>query len=103
MKKKVQNSRMFLAGLALLIGSSFAWAVPAQWLTGAEEVAAGYSLPGDANGDGVVDVVDVTTVVDFILEKATPTDAQKALVDINNDGSIDVVDLTSIVDIILGK
>ena len=103
MKKKLQNSRMYLAGLALLVGSSFAWAMPSQWLTSAEETADAYGKPGDANGDGAVDVVDVTTIVDFILGKATPDDATKARVDLNQDGSIDVVDLTATVDIILGK
>ena len=103
MKKKLQNSRMYLAGLALLVGSTFAWAMPSQWLTSAEEAAAEYGVPGDANGDGSVDIVDVTTTVDFILGKATPDDATKARVDVNKDGSIDVVDLTTIVDVILGK
>lgn len=103
MKKKVQNSRMFLAGLALLIGSSFAWAVPAQWLTGAEEVAAGYGLPGDANEDGTVDIVDVTTVVDHILGTSILKDQAFTNADVNADSSVDIVDLTSIIDIILGK
>ena len=57
---------------------------------------------GDANCDGAVDVVDVTTVVDFILGKAQPTEEQRANADVNRDNSVDVVDLTSIVSIILG-
>ena len=57
---------------------------------------------GDANCDGAVDIVDVTTLVDFILAKDVPTDAQRANSDVNKDGSIDIVDLTSIVSIILG-
>ena len=59
-------------------------------------------VPGDANLDGSVDVVDVTTTVDFILQKAYPTDEQFQNTDVNKDGTIDVVDLTSIVSIILG-
>ena len=59
-------------------------------------------LLGDANCDGAVDVVDVTTVVDFILAKAQPTAEQRLNADVNKDQTIDVVDLTSIVSIILG-
>ena len=59
-------------------------------------------LLGDANCDGAVDVVDVTTVVDFILGKAQATGKQFVNADVNRDQSIDVVDLTSIVSIILG-
>ena len=59
-------------------------------------------VPGDANLDGTVDVVDVTTTVDFILQKAYPTDEQFLNTDVNKDGTIDVVDLTSVVSIILG-
>ena len=58
-------------------------------------------LLGDVNGDGSVDVVDLTRVVDFILEKAVPTVAERKRADVNKDASIDVVDLTTIVSIIL--
>ena len=59
-------------------------------------------LLGDADCDGIIDVVDVTTTVDFILMKAEPTEQQFNNTDVNKDGVIDVVDLTSIVSIILG-
>lgn len=117
------RSRFLLVAAIALIGGTLVWASRSsvaalssstsspstqsisKFFAAAEETAANYGevLAGDANLDGSVDVVDVTTVVDFILGKATPTDAQKANADVNNDGSVDVVDLTSIVDIILGK
>jgi hypothetical protein len=103
MKKKLQNSRMYLAGLALLAGSTFAWAMPSQWLTSAEEVAAGYGMPGDANEDGTVDIVDVTTVVDHILGNQPLEGQALKNADVNSDESVDIVDLTSIIDIILGN
>ena len=109
MKRKIHSYRLHIAGLILLIGGCLAWASAAGtsnslWAA-AEELASNYGGDiklGDANGDGVVDVVDVTTIVDFILEKQTPSDAQKANSDVNGDGTIDVVDLTATVQIILG-
>ena len=109
MKRKINSFRLHIAGLILLIGGCLAWASAAGtsnslWAA-AEELASNYGgtvMQGDANGDGTVDVVDVTTIVDFILEKSTPTDAQKANADVNGDGIIDVVDLTATVQIILG-
>ena len=110
MKRNFYSFRLHIAGLILLIGGCLAWASAAGtsnslWAA-AEELAGNYGGTevklGDANGDGTVDVVDVTTIVDFILEKSTPTDAQKANSDVNGDGTIDVVDLTATVQIILG-
>ena len=95
---------MFLAGLALLIGTSFAWAMPSQWLTSAEEVADGYEKPGDVNGDGNVTINDVTLAVDYLIGKLPiPDDATKNRVDVNKDGNITINDITLIVDYLLGK
>ena len=61
------------------------------------------AILGDANMDGVVDIVDVTTIVDFILMKNQPASEQQfANADVNGDGSIDIADLTSTVSIIQG-
>ena len=79
------------------------WTIFTNWqlfYLGASDVPAGKL--GDANLDGSVDVVDVTTTVDFILGKVQPNAQQFKNTDVNKDNSIDVVDLTSIVSIILG-
>ncbi len=55
-------------------------------------------LPGDVNGDGDVDVADVTTIVAMILDEDLLTDAG----DVNGDGDVDVADVTSLVARILG-
>ena len=55
---------------------------------------------GDANGDGVVDVADVVTIVNYILEKPGDTFVFEAA-DINHDGTIDVSDVVNTVNIIL--
>ena len=57
---------------------------------------------GDANGDGKVDVSDVTATINYILGKASGDFVFKAA-DVNEDGIIDVSDVTRIINIILGK
>ena len=109
MKRKIQSFRLHIVGLILLLGGCLAWASAAGksnslWAA-AEELASNYGgvvVQGDANCDGSVDIVDVTTIVDYILEKQIPNDQQKANADVNNDQVIDVVDLTATVQIILG-
>jgi hypothetical protein len=56
--------------------------------------------PGDANGDGVVDVADVVAIVNYILNKPGENFNEKAA-DVNEDGVIDVADVVAVVNIIL--
>lgn len=67
-----------------------------------KELAASSTRNGDINGDGEVNVADVTTLVDYILGK-NPTSCDEGACDINGDNEINVSDVTSLVDIILGK
>ena len=55
---------------------------------------------GDANGDGVIDVADITAVAGMILGTTAETTKNA---DANGDGAIDVTDITTIAGIILGK
>lgn len=55
--------------------------------------------PGDVNGDGMVNVSDVTALVSIILGN-TPMDAAA---DVNGDGVVNVSDVTALVSIILGN
>ncbi len=57
-------------------------------------------LPGDVNGDGKINVTDVTTLVNMIL-KVIPQNLTAG--DINGDGRINVTDVTALVNIILGQ
>lgn len=59
-------------------------------------------VKGDANGDGVVDVSDITTIAAFILGK-NPEVFNKANADVDGDGEITVSDITGTAGIILGK
>jgi len=56
---------------------------------------------GDVNLDGMVDVNDVTALVDIIL--GTWGTKRHGVTDINADESVDVNDVTALVDIILGN
>ncbi|MBR6339188.1 MAG: hypothetical protein IKR63_03550 [Alloprevotella sp.] len=55
--------------------------------------------PYDLNGDGTVNVGDVTTLVNMILGKAPMAEGA----DLNGDGSVNVGDVTTLVNTILGK
>ena len=58
--------------------------------------------PYDVNGDGTVNISDVTTLVDFVLGKNT-SPCVEAACDVNGDGSVNISDVTYLVDVILGK
>ena len=56
---------------------------------------------GDANGDGEVSVLDVTTLIDALL--GSSIDKFNAInADVNGDGSISVADVTTLIDKLLG-
>ena len=54
--------------------------------------------PGDINGDGEVNVSDVTALINKILGSSTYSDA---VCDINGDGEINVSDVTALINMIL--
>lgn len=58
------------------------------------------ALTGDANKDGVVDAVDVNTIVDYIMYKF-PKPFDFSLADVNADGMIDAADVMAVTDIML--
>jgi len=63
---------------------------------------AGSCTAGDVNSDGLVNVLDVVTVVNFIMGVATPNGDQECASDYNEDGLINVLDVVSIVNVIMG-
>ncbi len=60
-------------------------------------------LYGDLNSDGVVDILDVVTVVSIIMGNTTPDEYQLQAGDVNSDGNIDILDVVSMVSLILGR
>ena len=57
-------------------------------------------ISGDANSDNIVDIVDVTATVNYILGNPSENFNRRAA-DVNGDKTVDVVDVVAIVNIIL--
>lgn len=57
-------------------------------------------IKGDADNDGLINMIDVTVVINYILDKK-PEDFFFAGADTNNDGYINMSDVTNIINIIL--
>ena len=57
----------------------------------------GDGLRGDVNGDGVVNVADIASVIDVMAGGGN--EYEKAHADVNDDGAINVADIADIIDI----
>ena len=55
-------------------------------------------VAGDVNGDGDVNVIDITALIDEIMNDGTNPRA-----DVNGDGEINVIDITALIDIIMNS
>ena len=58
------------------------------------------TIPGDVNGDGLVNVTDIVATVNYIMEKPSDNFNEEAA-DLNGDGSINVTDIVKMVSIIM--
>ncbi len=58
---------------------------------------------GDVNMDTNIDVLDIVTIVNFIMGSDTPSDDEACAADYNEDGSIDVLDIVGMVNYIMGN
>jgi len=56
---------------------------------------------GDLNGDGIIDVLDLVTTINIIMDLVDPTSMQQFAGDINSDGIIDILDVVQLVNMIL--
>ena len=56
--------------------------------------------PGDVNGDGAIDVADISSVISVM---AGSKDIPLESADINGDGNVDVADISSVIDIMAGS
>ena len=56
-------------------------------------------VKGDANGDGIVDISDVSLVINMMLGKS----GYQQNCDMNNDGKIDITDVNMVINKMLGK
>ena len=70
-----------------------------SYVRGKLTIELGY-IPGDANGDGLVNVTDIVATVNYIMEK--PSEGfNKEAADLNGDGEINVTDIVKMVSIIM--
>ena len=58
------------------------------------------TIPGDVNGDGLVNVTDIVATVNYIMEKPSSNFNEKAA-DLNGDGKVNVTDIVMMVSIIM--
>jgi hypothetical protein len=58
---------------------------------------------GDVNGDGVVDVADIATIISIMAHVTVPDASPSGTADVNGDGVVDVADIASIISIMAEK
>jgi len=56
---------------------------------------------GDVNQDGILDVLDIIFVIDFIMGFTIPSELEFQRADINNDALVDILDIVAMVTIIM--
>ncbi len=56
---------------------------------------------GDVTEDGLIDILDVVTIVNIVLENVNPTNYQSIAADTNEDGIINIQDIIMIINIIM--
>ena len=59
-------------------------------------------LQGDVNCDGVVNIADVTVLIDYLLGNV-PEDFDTNAADVNGDSLINIADVTALIDLLLDK
>ena len=59
-------------------------------------------LYGDVNFDGTLNVTDIITMVNFVLNTTIPTEEEFLTADINQDGILNILDVIGVVSEILG-
>jgi len=68
---------------------------------GAYEAASDDVLVGDVNNDGVINISDVTALIDLILGDGEIASDMFKRADVNGDGVINISDVTALIDLIL--
>ena len=101
-----RSANMWTSALNLAFGDSFL-SIPTG-VIGSDTTSPVYldleytGLRGDINGDGVVDVTDVSIAIDIVLGKDS-NDNYGGAADLDGNGGVDVTDVSMLIDIVLGK
>ena len=59
------------------------------------------TVNGDINGDGIVDVEDLSLLIDVVLGRAANRDNLPGDPDVDGNGAVDVGDVSALIDIII--
>ena len=59
-------------------------------------------LYGDVNFDGTLNVTDIITMVNFVLNTQIPTEEEQLTADINQDGILNILDVIALVGEVIG-
>lgn len=62
----------------------------------------GNVLPGDTNGNGMLDISDVTELIDYLLG-GTNSNVDPDAADVDRDGRIDINDVSTLIDLLLSN
>ncbi|MBO7139861.1 MAG: hypothetical protein J6W19_04730 [Prevotella sp.] len=57
------------------------------------------TIKGDVNGDGTVDVADISAIIDIMAGATVPGASASGAADVNSDGTVDVADISAVIDI----
>ena len=60
-------------------------------------------LIGDLNADGIINILDLVSIVNIIIGATEPNASELVTADLNNDGIIDVLDLVQLLNLILNS
>ena len=82
----------------VVVSNNQGQSIPAAGVSGS---LCGGGLQGDIDGDGALTVLDVVSIVNFVLGNSTPTDYEYSVSDLNGDGDVNVLDVVELVNLIL--
>lgn len=69
-----------------------------QWMNFFFQDGGNFML-GDVNDDGTVNIADVTSLIDYLLDSSNSVNLKNS--DVNQDGSINIADVTALIDMLL--
>ncbi len=61
------------------------------------------NIEGDVNGDGAVDVADISAIINIMAGASVPDAFPSGAADINGDGVVDVADISCVISIMAGS
>ena len=96
-RKRKSGQRSVLTKLTVAV-----MAVLFIFVLSCDETSASDALPGDVNGDGVVNIIDVIMVMKHVLGLSDLAGEQLEAADVIDDGVVDIRDVTRIMQITLG-